>query len=217
MPAIAEFELDSPLMREASRSVPEVRVRGEAIFVRDDERPKYLFWVEDGPVEAFESALDDDPSVGDVAVLSAEGEPRYYRVTFSEEYSPYGSYAVAQDNDIVFLETVLQDGTARVRALVPSRAALREYREFFDDHDIPFTLVRLNDGEKASMEGPDVTDNQREALVLAYDRGYYDSPRRTTLEELAGDLGISRQAFADRLKRGTKRLVGQTLRGGAIT
>lgn len=216
MAAIAEFELDSPLMREASRAVPEVRVRGEAIFVQG-ENPKYLFWVEEGPVEAFESALEADPSVGEIAVLSTAGEPRYYRVTFSEEYSRYGSYAVTQEHDIVFLDTVLQDGTARVRALVPSRAALREYRQFFDGHDIPFTLVRLNGGEEATTDSPDVTDNQREALVLAYDRGYYDSPRRTTLEELAGDLGISRQAFADRLKRGTKRLVGQTLRGGAIT
>lgn len=56
-----------------------------------------------------------------------------------------------------------------------------------------------------------VTGPQREALVLAVERGYYDVPRRCTTAELAATLGISDQAVSERLRRGTATLVERTL------
>jgi predicted DNA binding protein len=53
----------------------------------------------------------------------------------------------------------------------------------------------------------DLTEPQREALLLAYEQGYYDSPRTTTLADLADQFGISRQAVSNRLKRGTRQLI----------
>lgn len=40
-----------------------------------------------------------------------------------------------------------------------------------------------------------LTDTQREALILAYERGCFDSPRESTLEEMAEELGISQQSL----------------------
>jgi predicted DNA binding protein len=56
-----------------------------------------------------------------------------------------------------------------------------------------------------------LTETQREALVLAHERGYYDSPRETSLEEIADELGITQQSLSSRLRRGYRRLVGETL------
>jgi predicted DNA binding protein len=43
--------------------------------------------------------------------------------------------------------------------------------------------------------------------LLALERGYYDEPREATLDDLAGEVGISRQAYARRLRRGYRTLI----------
>jgi predicted DNA binding protein len=48
-------------------------------------------------------------------------------------------------------------------------------------------------------------------LVLAYERGYFESPHEVTMEELGDELGISQQAIASRLRRGMKQILGNTL------
>ncbi|MEA5389123.1 helix-turn-helix domain-containing protein [Haloarculaceae archaeon H-GB11] len=58
-----------------------------------------------------------------------------------------------------------------------------------------------------------MTETQREALVLAYERGYFDSPRKVSLEEVAEELGITQQSLSSRLRRGHRRLIGATLAG----
>jgi predicted DNA binding protein len=56
-----------------------------------------------------------------------------------------------------------------------------------------------------------LTDAQHEALVLAYERGYFDSPRGVTLAELGAELGVSQQAVGARLRRGIRRTLARTL------
>jgi predicted DNA binding protein len=60
-------------------------------------------------------------------------------------------------------------------------------------------------------EGFELTDTQREALVLAYERGYFDSPRESSLEAVAEELGITQQSLSSRLRRGHRRLIENTL------
>ncbi|MFC7193766.1 helix-turn-helix domain-containing protein [Halosimplex aquaticum] len=45
----------------------------------------------------------------------------------------------------------------------------------------------------------EVTEKQREAVTKAVTAGYYESPRETSLGELADDLDISKSALTQRL------------------
>jgi predicted DNA binding protein len=47
--------------------------------------------------------------------------------------------------------------------------------------------------------------------VLAYERGYFESPREVTLTELGEELGITQQAVGSRLRNGSKYVIGSTL------
>jgi predicted DNA binding protein len=73
---------------------------------------------------------------------------------------------------------------------------LRMYRPSSPETDLSFGLTEL----------------QREALVLAVNRGYYEIPREHTTADLAEELGISDQAVSERLRRGISSLVVHTLR-----
>jgi predicted DNA binding protein len=52
-----------------------------------------------------------------------------------------------------------------------------------------------------------LTDSQREALLVAFERGYFEEPRDATLGEVAADLDISQPAASGLLRRGIKRLI----------
>ncbi|MFC7019992.1 MULTISPECIES: helix-turn-helix domain-containing protein [Haloarcula] len=74
------------------------------------------------------------------------------------------------------------------------------------------TLTELH--ELSSGTDPatsELTAPQREALLLAYEMGYFDEPRAATLEDIAARLDISRQAVANRLRRGHRALIRKML------
>lgn len=56
-----------------------------------------------------------------------------------------------------------------------------------------------------------LTAPQREALLLAVHRGYYNIPRQCTTVELAEQLDISDQAVTERLRRAIVTLTTNTL------
>ena len=67
-------------------------------------------------------------------------------------------------------------------------------------------------GEAAvEIDVGEITPKQWEALELAYDRGYYERPRGTNLDELAAALGISKSAVSQRLCAAEARLVGAVI------
>ncbi|WP_433629222.1 helix-turn-helix domain-containing protein [Halomicrococcus sp. NG-SE-24] len=56
-----------------------------------------------------------------------------------------------------------------------------------------------------------LTPEQREALVLALNRGYFATPSEVTLDELADQLGITRQAVSSRVRLGTEKVLRSVL------
>lgn len=54
-----------------------------------------------------------------------------------------------------------------------------------------------------------MTEKRREALLAAIEAGYYDSPRRTTIEDLAADMDLSGSAFGTRLRKAEAGLADQ--------
>jgi len=55
---------------------------------------------------------------------------------------------------------------------------------------------------------PDISDRQREAVIMAWEDGYYDIPRETTTTELAERMGIGRRTFEEHLRIAENKLLG---------
>lgn len=210
MTFIAEFRVEIPVLYRASKAVPEMRFSGEDIVLEDDRPHKFVFTAHGTRFDAFEQALAADPTVAEYAVLTKAGEKAYYVVTYAETVDTKGTYHVAVEEDVAYLNVELQDGEYTVRARFPDRDALRTLGEYYHENDVPFRVDRIYYEEREATRY-DLTDAQREALVLAHERGYFDSPRETKLAAIADELGISRQAVADRLRRGHRRLIGATI------
>lgn len=86
------------------------------------------------------------------------------------------------------------------------------FQHYCRERGIPITLTGLHALSRMRTGAEyDLTDAQRDALTLAYEHGYFQSPRAVTLDEIAGELGITGQSLGSRIRRGTHRLIGSTL------
>ncbi|MFB6113438.1 MAG: helix-turn-helix domain-containing protein [Halodesulfurarchaeum sp.] len=61
----------------------------------------------------------------------------------------------------------------------------------------------------ARIDLSELTDTQRETIELAFERGYYDSPKKVILSDLAAEIGVSKQAVAQRLSTAELKIIRQ--------
>lgn len=214
MSLIAEFSQFAQVLREATERFPSMTFELEDHYLQGDGTTKFVLWAEGESSEGFddfEAALGSDSTVHAYEHLTTLGNRRYYSVLLTETATRSLTFGLAADNDIVYLDILTSRDRVHITARVPDRDALREYRNGCEERGVEFRLDGLyaEGAESASRHG--LTDRQAGALVSAYERGHYDTPRRTTLGELAAELGVSRQAVSTLLRRGHRRLVESTL------
>ena len=207
-----EFETDNPILRETRQAVPEMSITLEAEQapgVETNEPIRLLFWASGGDYDAFETALEQDPTVTDQKVLTDTGQRRLYRVIFTEEGMAQTAHPVWVQLDGTLLHVESADDRWFVRMRFPDRSAIVDFQSWFDERDLPFIVTGLYEGGEISnsKEGPNLTDIQHETLIAAYEGGYFSIPRGESLRDLAERLGVSDSAISQRLRRGIARLL----------
>jgi hypothetical protein len=217
MSVLAEFTVpaDEFVLTETLRAVSGMRVEIKRVVAGDSTVTPY-FWAADGDLDAFEAALEADEMVETVLPLEeqddvGDDEERFYRVTW-EMPVPNLVTAVAEAKATV-LEAVSDDGeTWAVKVLFPTEDALSRFYEYATAHDFGISPTRVYHPENPQeMAEYGVTDEQQAALETAFHAGYFEVPRKSTLTEIADEMGLSRNALSARLRRGHRNLLAHTL------
>jgi predicted DNA binding protein len=102
------------------------------------------------------------------------------------------------------------DGEWHLDLRFPSRDAVTAFHDACREKGIAVTVTRISERPGSAAQS-ELTSKQHEALLVAYERGYFDIPREVTLTDLAEQLGISTQALSQRLRRGNRTLVRESL------
>lgn len=105
------------------------------------------------------------------------------------------------------LPIAIRDGEAELE-VTASRGRLSELGEQFEAFGIPFDLRSVK--QTVEMESL-LTDDQRGLLETAAESGYYDSPRRCTLTELAEEVGLAKSTTSEKLHRAEGRVIKEYL------
>lgn len=215
MSLIAEFELSNPILADVRREFPGLEYRIIDEYVSADGAPKLTAWAEgdDASLERFHELIQDDSTVTDVNLLADLDKRRLYRLELAPEGAEGMTYPKAVEEGITFLDIRASADAVRYRAQVPDRESLLALRQYCADRDLGFSLRGLYHGESEGRAVTSLTDRQREVLRAAYEAGYFAVPRRTTLESLAAELGISDQALSAILRRGQGNLLAETIAG----
>ncbi|WP_394738950.1 helix-turn-helix domain-containing protein [Natronococcus roseus] len=188
--------------------LPDAMVELDRIVPTNGETIPY-FWLRGPNVESFDPAAVSHPDLGAISVVETVGEEALMRVEWEPDRKTL--LTVLLESPVVLVSAV---GTRRrwsVEIRGDDREALATFQSACREAAIPIDLTRLQPLSSHTDESDALTPAQREALLLAYERGYFDSPRRITQTELAAELDITRQSVSSRLQRGLRRLVGDTM------
>lgn len=199
----AQFPLGSVF-----ETLPCVTVELERIIPHETRVIPY-FWVRGAEADDIEASFEDHAGLTGVRLVDSVEEEYLMRVEWNREY--VGVLSGLAEAELVVLSGVgTADGWSfEVRA--DDRAEIGEFREYCRSNDVPIEITSVHELLPVQGPGYDLTDAQRQALVLAYERGYFDSPREASLEEIAEELDITQQSLSSRLRRGHRRLLAATL------
>lgn len=183
----------------------------------EDGFTRYVFfwWCTGSSFEAFEAALEADPTVVDARSLAELPGRRLYRVD-TTAFPPDQPlvFPVFREYDITTLEAVRGRDGLTLRARFPSRDALRAFRDAAARIADTIEVEQLYTEQMS--ETARLTERQREAVTLAYERGYFETPRRATLSDLADELDVTPQTLSRHVRVGVEKIVGDTLRSEPV-
>jgi len=167
-------------------------------------------WVRNVDPDDIEAAFSAHPGVMDIRLIDSIEDEYLLRVEWQPEYA--GVLTTLIETGVVLVEAVGTDEQWTFDIRGDTRDDVAEFLQYCREQDLSVTLSALHalTPVQTATEAA-VTDPQQEVLELAYDRGYFESPREVTMADLGEELDISQQAVASRLRRGTRRILGRTL------
>lgn len=213
MATVAEFTVggaDFPLGRIFDE-LPEVTVELDRLVPTNKAILPY-FWVWGADMDSVVDVLTGQPEIRAATLVDEVEGGGLFRAEWDEETE--GILTAIANSEVVLTRG---DGTGergnwvfefRVEAL----EHLSEFQHYCREHEIDVTPNRVY--SLAEMRGGgeyNLTPEQHETLVLAFNEGYYNDPRETNLEALADILDITRPSVSSRLQRGYRNLIGSTL------
>jgi len=90
--------------------------------------------------------------------------------------------------------------------------SFRELVKALDLHKIPVEIKLKKELEDTDL----LTTRQEQILSMAYERGYFDFPKKEGLKELAAETGIRASTLDEILRRGQKKVLGEYLTRRAL-
>lgn len=209
MALLVEFTIEPTdfVFAELVTPRPESKLEFERVVPAGDDIVPFV-WV-NAPDRQCETALEACQSVQAADCLDRIDGWRLYRVTWSGEIDVLTGI---WEHDGALLEARF-DQVWVIRVRFPDHTALAAFHSFLLEHDIE---IQLSGRWPLREKDPGGTANgltpaQREALELALRNGYFETPSRVNLDDLAAELGISQQALSKRLRHGTKTILQNAL------
>ncbi|MFT4889402.1 MAG: hypothetical protein ACI9YT_000311 [Halobacteriales archaeon] len=223
MALIAELHLhgDMILFEETFDRAPNAECTFEDVHyvTRENDATHYVFfwWVTAADFVAFEEALEADPTVNAHRVLTELDDRRLFRVrTRSLRPDQPLVFPEFREHDISAIESKRDVEGLHLKARFPDRDALESFVERVGDIARHVDAKRLYTDGGTSLVESMLTRKQRDALTVAFDRGYFDSPSRVTLAELAADRDVTPQTVSDHIRAGVKKLVENAVGAGFV-
>jgi predicted DNA binding protein len=153
----------------------------------------------------LEDALEEDSSVAECELLAEPEEDYLYRMDWVESIETLVHILLEEEGTILVAEG--DRGGWLLRVLFPDRDSLSRAYDFCRENDLSLDIQRIYDVDDGKQGRFGLTDEQEETIAAAYERGYYDVPRGVSLSDFAEGLDVSHQALSERIRRGHKTLV----------
>ncbi|WP_251330449.1 helix-turn-helix domain-containing protein [Haloplanus pelagicus] len=159
-----------------------------------------LLEIESEEMPAVLDGLEDRPGVGSLELMQRSGDTAIVQFETTE---PLLLLSIQQSGAPIELPLTIRDGQAIIE-LTASRDRLSEFGRQLETFGMSYTLNRVYD----ASDPPDLlTPQQRTLLVTAVEMGYYDTPRESTLTDVAEEVDLAKSTASVTLHRAEERVV----------
>lgn len=186
---------------EIVASVDDVQAEIERIVPTGNEVFPYV-WAIGADLEPLEARLSAEPSIAEFAAVDIVDGSTLYRIEWVKHHDGIVK-GIAHADGTILEARGNHEWVFRLR--FPDNDAVSRFHDYCRDHGIDITVervVRLGGSDRRDELG--ITPPQREALLLALERGYFATPKETSLDDLAAELSVSQQALSARIRRGNE-------------
>jgi len=218
MTLVSEITLSAPLIlfEDAFDREPDATWTLEAAhdLVDDAGDTHYVsfWWITGCPDADAEAALDADSTVrSHRAVCDPDGRSLYRVETASFPTDQPLVFPTLRAHDATTIAAVRDADGLHLRSRFPDRDALDAFLDAAEDIASRADVHRLREAETTPRSGRDLTDRQRAALELAFERGYYETPSEVTLDALAEEFGVTPQTLSRHLRVAVEKVVADAV------
>jgi predicted DNA binding protein len=198
------------VLGEALKADADITVRLERVVPLEEGNVPY-FRVQNHDLDSIEAALRESTDLNAFEVIDNVGDEALIRVEWTHDTDGFIEALTLANGSL--LEAIGSGDSWEIQIRFDDHDNLTRFYRHCVDCDISMTLRRMHNPGIPDHRGLDfsLTETQRETLLRAFEAGYFDIPRRTTLVELAEELGVSDTATSQRLRRGITTLLLSTL------
>jgi len=212
--AVVRVKHPDIVLTETVTHDPSSKVTSVSEAGTDPTSGRFFYRIESSDFSRFEDGLGRDNTVGDFErVIETRDREAIYSFEYTDE-AKILSPVISNANGVIL--GMENDGEAWIFTIwLPERTNLMELWDYARQHDVEIELLRVNEYASLGTTDAGLTDSQRDALLVAFETGYFEEPRDATLSEVAAELDISQPAASGLLRRGVKRLVVASLLDGS--
>ena len=192
---------------ELERIVPTASHVLPFVWVSTDANPAEV-------LPRFEERVRASPSVLELLALDRVEDGGLYRIEWEEQTD--GLIQALAETEATVLEA-RGNRTWRFRVRFTDHDRLSEFHNYLTDLGVTVRIERTYTFAEETARRRDfgLSSEQREALVLALRRGYFETPSEVSLDDPAEELGITKQAVSNRIRRGNAKMLRPLLLSSA--
>ncbi|WP_227355411.1 helix-turn-helix domain-containing protein [Haladaptatus salinisoli] len=211
MAVIGDFTVpaESFALDAALADAPDMIVRADRLASHSTEGVLPFLWATKGDFETFREALRNDSTVKSATVAAERSGSVLYQLKWNQNFVDLINEMIDQHAAIV--EADARAGSWRLKLRFTEEGEVSSFQRHFSDTGVTFEVNQLYRPDAPRQREYDLTPEQRDTLVTALDKGYFEIPRDISIEELADEFGISANAISQRIRRGSANLVRNTL------
>ncbi|EMA69984.1 helix-turn-helix domain-containing protein [Halorubrum kocurii] len=190
---------------------PETVIQIDRVVASEMESLTQYFIVSGVSNAAFEEAAALDESIDALQQILDAEQGTMYRAIWGDSVEALVQEYTDEGTSILKAMGTADGWVLRIR--FDDHALVGAFTSHLRDRGFSFELVRLHEmsyAQTGSQFG--LTPKQHEALVTAWQMGFFELPRETSMAVIAKELDITPQSLSDRLRRAQNTLIGDALR-----
>jgi predicted DNA binding protein len=201
--------------------IKDVKIKWLATIGEDERTITNLFEVDSAQLKKIIDLWKAQKTVKEIRIVMVGAQKAQLLVKVHKDLTT--APALAKTGTMWIEPTWTESGVDHVSMLAPNYKSLKEFmdqvkdkgydlkiksKRFLGSKDISsFNSFQTSGFSKLKLASELLTDRQLEAFDLACRYGYYEEPKKVTIEELALKLGISSSTCAELLRKAEKKLL----------